>query len=101
MKDEDAKYYDPATNPLIRVPDVSEDTALGDGRAPFLAPSVTPETVRTALDQAFGGKLEAELAGRRLVKMADGSWTVDGVALKDAPPSLLADLSQALTADIG
>lgn len=90
MKD-DAKYYDPATNPLIRVPEFSEEQPTGDGRAPFLALSVTPEFVRAELDRTFGAKLEGELAGRRFVKMADGSWTVDGKQLKDLEaPELLA-----------
>jgi hypothetical protein len=93
MKDEDAKYYDPATNPLIPTPEPVFKESAGDGRAPLFDPGLTPEALRAQLDQAFGSKLETDLAGKHLVKMADGAWTADGKALKELPPSILAELA--------
>jgi len=108
MKDDelDAKYLDPATNPMIST---SEDRPMPDPKDaapdPYLHPATNPllggQTRTTGIEvQDRINRLypEEDLVdledGRRLMRMADRkTWQLDGKPLKDLDPKDLADLA--------
>ena len=101
MKDDDNgdKYLDPEENPMIyRDPDrqakQEPDFALTrDGLIPLAPP---PETIKAMIETAFPEVNDFEIGGHKIVKMADGSFTLDDSPLKEASPEVRLEIWDAI-----
>jgi len=102
MSDEnDDKYLDPDLNPLLPCNDpdrLKPDPDPGewrrdDGRVPVPA---AHEVLKAMIEGAFPEVNDFEIGGHKIVKMADGSFTLDDRPLKEASPEVRLEIWDAI-----
>ncbi|OGP59385.1 MAG: hypothetical protein A2V67_12620 [Deltaproteobacteria bacterium RBG_13_61_14] len=86
------KYTDPKLNPFIPA-EPGDHTDPAEDRAPFTVPAAV---VARRIAERHPDKNELALAGHALVKMADGSYKVNGTPMAELSPSMLLELLNAL-----
>jgi hypothetical protein len=90
-ENENDKYLDPNLNPLLPCNDPDRlkpdpgEWRRDDGRVPV--PTV-PEILKALIEGAFPEVNDFEIGGHKIVKMADGSFTLDDSPLKEVSPEV-------------